>query len=226
MELINDFSTSVKKAFDDIDPDWEKYDGLVICGTHSPKNTDDIIEKIRVAREKLVPFLGICAGLQLAVIEFARTVWGIKDATSEEFGKGTFIVRKLPKLQVGIKEVLYPSFTMAYGGGNASFGQWFSFSRSEDTRNESFWHNYAVGEPYITKLADSGFVVSGNEEDDVLNLIYTKPSDHPFFVATQFHPEYESSKENPHPILEKFLEASRANTEDRRKFIIFTAMNR
>lgn len=116
MELINDFNTSVKKALSDVDPNWEKYNGLVVCGTHNPKDTEDVIDKIRIARETGIPMLGICFGHQLAAIEYARNVLEIKDATSEEFGKGTFIVKKLPNLKVGLHS------------------------------GESYWNNYEVDE--------------------------------------------------------------------------------
>src|SRR3990167_2716060 len=96
MEILNDFSTSVIRALSEIDKDWESYDGLVVCGTHSPHDVEMMIDKIRQARESGRPFLGICFGHQLAAIEYARNVLGIKDATSEEFGQGTFVVKKLP----------------------------------------------------------------------------------------------------------------------------------
>ena len=115
MELYNDFVTSVRKAFDEIAPDWESYDGLVIAGTHSPQNVEEQIEKIREAREMGRPALLICLGHQLAAIEYARTVLGIEDATSEEFeATGTFVVKKRGALKVGWHE------------------------------GESFWNNYEV----------------------------------------------------------------------------------
>ena len=206
MEILNDFDTSLKKSFDEIDPNWESYKGLVICGTHSPNNVDEIIEKIQKVREnQFVPFLGICAGLQLAVIEFARTVWGIKDATSEEFGNGTFIVKKLPKLRVGMKDVLYTNMEFFETGNQAGFGQSFNVKRGDAIRKESHWHNYAILEPYIEKLMQSGFFVSASE--GILEILFTKMTDHKWFMAVQFHPEYQSSKEKPHPILKEFLTA-------------------
>lgn len=81
-----------------------KYRGLIICGTHNPRLEDMgfFLKRIKDAREKKIPFLGICYGHQLAAIEYAKNVLGIKDATSEEFKiKGTYIVRKLPKIKVG-----------------------------------------------------------------------------------------------------------------------------
>ena len=121
MQLFNDFSTTVCKALEEIDPKWLSYDGLVICGTHSPANWEYQIDKIKQARLKGTPFLGICFGHQLAGIEYARNVLGIKDATSEEFGKGTFVVKKLPALQVGLHQ------------------------------GETYWNNYAVTDEVLNK---------------------------------------------------------------------------
>ncbi len=105
MQILGDFCTSVKKALKEIDPNYEKLHGLVICGTHNPKKEeiDRFLYEIEYAREHDRPYLGLCFGHQLAAIEYARNVLGIKDATSEEFGKGTFVVKKRADLNVGHK---------------------------------------------------------------------------------------------------------------------------
>jgi len=152
MEILNTFNTSVEKALSEIDSKWQTYDGLIICGTHSPSNTEFMIDRIAEARKTGRPFLGICAGHQLAAIEWARAN-GTPDATSEEFGEGTFVVKKLPELNVGLKD------------------------------GETYWNNYEVV------------------------IDWDKP-DH--FFTTQAHPEYQSSKEKPHPLLVKFLNACKS----------------
>ena len=117
MEIHNSFQTSVKKALDEIDIDWPKYRGLIICGTHSPENVEFLLDKITLARAKGLPFYGECFGHQLACIEWARNMMGISKATSQEFGlEGVFVVKKLPQLNVGLKD------------------------------GESYWNNYAVKE--------------------------------------------------------------------------------
>lgn len=117
MEILNDFNTSVKKSLEEIDPNYEKYNGLIICGTHSPHDEEMMIKKIKEARETQRPFLGICFGHQLACIEWARAKMNIKNATSEEFGNGVFVVKKRREgLRVGL-----------FNG-------------------ESYWHNYEVAE--------------------------------------------------------------------------------
>lgn len=124
MEILadeRDFTTNIKRAFNGIDRNYTDYKGIVVAGTHTPDGLDWKIGKIKEARENGIPFLGICHGHQLAAIEYARNVLGIKDATSEEFGTGTYVVKKLPELKVGIHEV--------------------------DGRMESFWNNYEVDLP-------------------------------------------------------------------------------
>ena len=101
-------------AFSEIDPNWRKYKGVVLCGTHTPKEWEKQIKVIEKARKDGTPLYGECFGHQLVAIEYARNIMGITQATSEEFGKGVFVVKKLPKLNVGLKN------------------------------GESFWNNYEV----------------------------------------------------------------------------------
>ena len=108
MIVLNDFDTSVRRALTEIDPKWEDYEGLIICGTHSPESHDieHQINEIRKAREDGTPFLGICFGHQLCAVEHARHIRGIGDASSQEWGKkgDTFVVQKLPQLKVGLHD--------------------------------------------------------------------------------------------------------------------------
>lgn len=161
MQILNDFNTSVKKALEEIDPNYMDYEGLVICGTHSPHDLEKMLEKIKQAREKKTPFLGICFGHQTAAVEYAQNVLGISDATSEEWGYGTFVVKKRKEgLKVGLHE------------------------------GESFWNNFEI------------------DYDLIPNFKKDKP---PNFITCQFHPEYQSSKEKPHPLLVKFIELCKKN---------------
>lgn len=154
MQVLNTFNTTVEKALGEIDPRWREYDGLIICGTHTPTNIDQMLVFIREARETARPFLGICAGYQLAAIEFARGVLGIADATSEEFGvEGTFVVTKRPEIKVGLHE------------------------------GETWWSNY-----------------------DVTSEIWGMWQHPENFFVVPYHPEYQSSKEKPHPLLVSFLD--------------------
>lgn len=104
MEIFGDFRPSVIRAFEEIDLYWKHYPGLVITGSHTPQDVEMLLDRIEQARETGLPFYGECWGYQLAAIEYARSI-GVKDATSEEWGHGTFIVRKRKDgLNVGLKE--------------------------------------------------------------------------------------------------------------------------
>ena len=104
MEVIGEYTTTLSKALTEIDKNWKKYDGLIVAGTHNPKDYDieKIIQKIKEARDTGRPALLICFGHQLGAIEYARNVLGIEDATSEEWGEGTYVVRKRQNLKVGL----------------------------------------------------------------------------------------------------------------------------
>lgn len=175
MELVtgpNEFTTSVERALTEIDPRWREYPGLIVAGSHAQDDFETKIEKIRNAREHRIPFLGICFGFELAVIESCRNMLGITNATSAEFGvQGTEVVVKLPSLRVGIMPV----------------GDQF----------ESHWHQYAVHPEFAVLLGKSGFetVLTGTI------LEYMVLNGHPHFVGTQFHPEYQSTIDKPHPVL-------------------------
>lgn len=192
MEILKeklDFSTSVEKSLEEIDPNWLNYKGLIVVGSHSPIGIEEKIEKIKFARENNIPFLGICFGFQLAVIEYCRNVIGIRNATSQEFGySGEFVVVKLPNLRVGIFPVKHFDDTETY---------------------ESHWHNFAVGKGVGQLMGIRGVKISFTE-----NVLETfQLSDHPFFVGVQWHPEYQSSKKTPHKLLQEFIGACKNNFE-------------
>ena len=150
MEILNDFSTSVRKAFDEIDPNWKSYDGLVICGSWPGENEEkmlfDCIKKLKEAEKKNIPVLGICFGLQVIGIERG---WKLK---------------KLPERRIGIK------LTKGWWGETY----------------ESYWHDYIIED----------------ENGQEVNLIRSTGG---YVIGTQFHPEYQSSPEKPHPVLKEFL---------------------
>lgn len=185
MELLKnqkDFFTTLEKAFYEIDADWKNYKGVIIPGSHTPDKIERKLEIIKEARENGIPTLGICFGLQLMAVEFARNVLKIKDATSEEFGKGTFVVSKLLQLRVGIKKVR-------------------NFEGKE--KYESHWHNYAINNDFVKQFQEKGFLVSLWGEDNIVEGMEIK--EHPYYFGVQFHPEYQSTLENPHQTLKSFL---------------------
>lgn len=163
MKILGEFQTTVRKALTEIDPNWESYDGLIICGTHKPEKWEELIGEITHAREHNLPFLGICFGHQLAAIEYARNILGITDATSAEFSPGG----------AGAADQTKPGTDVVYRLEGLNVGQ---------HDGESYWNHYEVvpGILEVWKKADN-------------------------FITCQFHPEYGSSIDKPHPLLLKFL---------------------
>ena len=166
MKILNDFQTTVRKALEEIDPNYESYDGLVVCGTHRPELVEQMINEIYNARVKGTPFLGICFGHQLAAIEYARNVLKQPGATSEELFD--------PRNKEYINNLqIPPQFIVIKRPGGLKVGL---------HDRESWWNNYEV-------LPD-------------FEKMWKKP---PHFITCQFHPEYQSSKDKPHPLLVQFM---------------------
>jgi CTP synthase len=181
MEILNDFDTTVRKALDEIDPSWEIYPGLIVCGSHAPKElADKVFAAIKKAREDNKPFLGLCMGFQMSLVEFARNVLGLVDANSTELDPDTTapIIVKMPELRVGMKPVL--------------------------GRMESFWHNYKFNPEYSDLFIANGWRFVTQEV-----LVEGQLMGHKFFSGTQYHPEYQSTTEQPHQILKEFLHHAR-----------------
>src|SRR3990167_1515538 len=194
MEIYNSFQTSVKKALDEIDSDWPKYKGLIICGTHSPKNVEELIIKIKEARESETPFLGICFGHQLAAIEYARNVLGIKDATSEEFGK------------------CYSCGSFGYLVSRSSFGIFENWPDSPEFTRRKCPDCDGKSKTFVVKKRLEGLNVGLKDGESYCNnyevaIDWQKPE---WFFTTQSHPEYQSSIDRPHSLLVQFLEYARS----------------
>lgn len=128
MEILNDFDTSVKKALGEIDPNYMKYNGLVICGTHSPHNVPELFEKIKWTRENKIPFLGICFAHQLAAVEYAVNVLKHENATSEELYNPN-------QIYISNNQIIKPEFIVVKRKDGLKVGV---------HDGESYWNNYEV----------------------------------------------------------------------------------
>ena len=180
----NDFYVSLEKALGEIDKKWKKYPGLIISGTHAfSTDVEAKLEAIRNAREKGIPALLICGGMQLGLIEYARNVLGLVDANSTEINPQTTapIITELSEMRVGIRPVTW---------------------RGEMSM-ESHWHKYALNNAYLDWLNDWEISFT----DAIAEVVQLK--NHPHFLGIQWHPEYQSSKNKPHPIIKEFLLACR-----------------
>ncbi len=174
-------------------------DGIVVPGGFGIRGIEGKIAAIRFARENNIPFLGLCLGLQCAVIEFARSVLGLSEADSAEFNPTTpHPVIDLMESQQDVDEMggtmrlgLYPT-RLAEG----------SLARSlyhEELIYERHRHRYEVNNRYRRDLEEAGLRLSGTSPDGSLVEMIELPS-HPYFIASQFHPEFRSRPDNPHPL--------------------------
>lgn len=182
-------------------------DGILIPGGFGIRGIEGKISAVQYARENKIPFLGICLGMQCAVIEFARNVCGMKDASSLEFNPETSVpVISLMPSQKGVQNL----------GGTMRLGLWKCdigdntkalqvYRRREIT--ERHRHRYEVNDQYIPILREHGLVFSGiNPDNNLVEII--EISDHPFFIGCQFHPEFKSKPFQAHPLFREFIKHS------------------
>lgn len=190
-------------------------DGILIPGGFGQRAFEGKIAAARYARENNVPFLGICFGLQAAVCEFARHVVGLESATSAEFADEgladadvPFVVDLMPE-QEDIENKggtmrlgAYPCRIAPNTKSFAAYGSELVYERHR--------HRYEVSNAYRDQLADAGLVISGLSPDGRLTEMI-ELADHPWFVATQAHPEFKSRPGKPHPLFRDFIAAAVAN---------------
>ncbi|WP_447603453.1 CTP synthase [Nitrospira sp. Nam80] len=182
-------------------------DGILVPGGFGVRGVEGKIDAIRYARERHIPYLGLCLGMQCAVIEFARHVAGLKDANSSEFDPdcGDPVIDLMVDQQ-GIKDKGGTMRLGAYGcklaGGTLAQK---SYGVSEVT--ERHRHRYEFNNAYRERLTQKGLVLSGVSPDDRLVEIVELPT-HPWFLATQFHPEFNSRPHRPHPLFSGFVGAA------------------
>ena len=184
-------------------------DAILVPGGFGVRGVEGKIEAIRFARERGIPFLGICLGLQCAVVEFARNVCGLPEANSSEFNPATqdAVIDILPEQ----KEVTEKGASMRLGAQpcHVEDGSRASVAYGEPVVYERHRHRYEVNPKYHEVLREHGLVISGLSPDGRLAEIIELP-DHPFFVAGQFHPELKSRPTRPHPLFRDFVGAALA----------------
>ncbi len=187
-----------------------KVDGILVPGGFGTRGVEGKITAIKYAREKRIPFFGICFGMQLASIEFARNVCGIKDATSREFygeGKrnGNFVIDSMIE-QRGIVNkggtMRLGAFPCHLASGSKAEGVYKSSNISERHR-----HRFEYNNKYKALFEKNGMIASGIcKERDLVEIV--ELPDHPWFVGVQFHPEFKSKPLAPHPLFMQFVKAS------------------
>jgi CTP synthase len=183
-------------------------DGIIVPGGFGIRGVEGKIAAIRYAREHGVPFLGLCLGLQCAVIEFARNVCGLEGANSSEFEPTTPhpVIDLLPEQQ-GVVDMGGSMRLGAYPCHLLEGSRAFEAYGGEKVVYERHRHRYEVNPAYHRALQEHGMVFSGISPDGRLVEII-ELADHPFFVAGQFHPELKSRPTRPHPLFRDFVGAA------------------
>ncbi len=189
-------------------------DGVLVPGGFGGRGIEGKIRASKIAREEQIPYLGICLGMQIAVAEFARHVAGMDGANSTEFDPETPfpVIDLLPEQ----KEVADLGGTMRLGADPIKLhaGTRARELYGEAVIYERHRHRYEVNNLLRKRLEASGLVVSGTSPDERLVEV-VELRDHPFFVASQFHPEFKSRPERPAPLFREFVGASLANARER-----------
>ncbi|HLF99122.1 MAG TPA: CTP synthase [Acidimicrobiia bacterium] len=191
-------------------------DGIVVPGGFGIRGIEGKIAATGYAREQAVPFLGLCLGMQCAVIEFARNVSGLEGANSGEFDSMT--PHAVIDLMDEQREVVDYGGTMRLGAYPAKLvpGTLVHDAYREDVVYERHRHRYEVNPKYRARLEEHGLVCSGTSPDDrLVEFVELSPDRHPFFVATQAHPEFKSRPDRPHPLFRDFVGAAKARAEGR-----------
>jgi CTP synthase len=191
-------------------------DAILVPGGFGDRGTEGKIEAIRYARETKVPFFGICLGMQLAVVEFARHVCGMQGANSVEFDRDALypvidlmpdqkgVIEKGGTMRLGAYPCVLEKGTLAaeaYGATHIS---------------ERHRHRYEVANKYREAMTHKGLVLSGTSPDQrLVEMVELK--DHPYFVGCQFHPEFKSRPQSPHPLFARFVRAALERQIERRR---------
>ncbi len=185
----------------------EGFDGIVVAPGFGDRGIDGKILSVKYARETKVPFLGICLGLQCAVIEFARNVIGYGDAHSTEMTNITkHPVIDLMEEQKGVTE---KGGTMRLGGYACALTKGSRVHEAYQTEmvRERHRHRYEFNDEFLSEFKKNGMISTGiNPESGLVEIM--ELTDHPWFVGTQFHPEYSSTVLHPHPLFIAFIKAS------------------
>ena len=189
----------------------ENMDGVIVPGGFGYRGIEGKISAIEYIRKNNIPFLGICLGLQCAVIEFARNVCGIDDANSSEFSKNTnnYVIDLLPNQDLE-KDDVGASMRLGTYPCKLNDDSLAAQIYNEEVIYERHRHRYEVNNKYRDILVEKGLKIGGVSPDNNLVEMIELP-DHPFFIASQFHPEFKSRPWDPAPLFKEFIFASIKN---------------
>ena len=209
MTWINskDFETGAKKV-----SMLKEFDGVVVPGGFGESGIEGKIEAIKYVRENKIPYFGLCYGMQLATVEYARNVVGLKDANTTEINPKTAhpVIDIMPEQKKHMAEGKYGA-TMRLGAYPAHIkkGTIAFDAYGKELISERHRHRYEVNPEYVARIQKAGLMFSGTSPDGVLMEIAELPrSVHPFFLGTQFHPELQSRPLYPHELFTAFITAA------------------
>ncbi|MEC2073514.1 CTP synthase [Alkalihalophilus marmarensis] len=206
-DLEIDWVDAEKVTDENVESLLKDADGILVPGGFGDRGIEGKISAIKYARENHVPFLGICLGMQLATVEFARHVLGLEDANSAELNPATPypIIDLLPE-QKDVEDLggtlrlgLYPCKLVDGSLAQAAYGEQVVYERHR--------HRYEFNNEYREQMEKAGFTFSGTSPDGRLVEI-VELEDHPYFIASQFHPEFVSRPTRPQPLFRDFIGAS------------------
>ena len=193
-------------------------DAILVPGGFGARGIEGKIKSIQYARENKIPFLGICLGMQLAVIEFARNVVGLNDANSTEFNKQTpYPVIGLISEWMTVDGQVNQRDENSDLGGTMRLGAQLCHLADDSLAKrvyektqivERHRHRFEVNDKFVSSLVDSGLIISGRSADNSL-VEMIELNDHPWFLACQFHPEFTSTPRDSHPLFRQFVMAAR-----------------
>lgn len=188
------------------------YDGIVVPGGFGSRGTEGMIQAVQFARESKIPYLGLCYGMQMATIEFARNVLRLRSANTTEVDPNTKhpVIHIMPEQE---KKLLKKNY-----GGSMRLGAWECVLKKGSFAEQIFQgrktserhrHRYELNNKYRASMEKSGLVVSGTTPDGrLVEIIELAVAEHPFFMGSQFHPEFKSRPLRPHPMFLGFIGAA------------------
>ncbi len=198
----------------------DEYDGILVPGGFGERGIEGKLNVIKYVREKKIPYFGLCYGMQLLVIEFARNVVGLKDANTAE------IYDRAKNLVIDIMPEQKEKLAKKDYGGSMRLGSYpailkkgtIAYSAYKKNKiEERHRHRYEVNPNYIDQLEKRGLLFSGVSPDGrLMEIAELSRSKHPFFLATQFHPEFKARPLSPHPLFTEFIKACSLHIGDKR----------
>lgn len=203
--------------------DLKNYDGIIVPGGFGESGVEGIIQTIKFAREKKIPYFGLCYGMQLMTIEYARHVAGLKGANTAEINPNS------PHVVIDIMHEQKKHLAEGRYGASMRLGAYPAYLKKGTVAQKAYGieliserhrHRYEVNPEYIERIEKAGLVFSGTSPDRKLMEIAELPqSKHPFFLGTQFHPEFKARPLHPHPLFTEFIKASIKNMKPAQKVI-------